>query len=338
MRTAKWLLRVRELAVIAALSWAGLAEAGHEDGKILILAQPTARGDALWMALTQGFFKEEKLDVTVKWVASGNELLRAFQHGKEGHRGAGDFVLVTELPAVGFWHNTDKAFACLGVVGRDADAYVAVSRAEINTSQDLAGKTVGTRLGSTSVWFLGEYLRAHQKKERDVRLRDVPPDAITTWDLDRGDVDVFFTVEPYAAQALRTYGSRVRRLATAKGYMHGYLLLGTWKWYLRDHPGVAEGVLRALEKGRRHALQQKAEVLQFARGMFNVEDIRPVDADYHSTERVVGLDSVTMDDFQKLGRWMKEAGLLTEAFDPKVFFDPQPLRAGLPDHVSPEFR
>lgn len=338
MGKAKGIWRIRTFALIATLAWAAAAEAGHEDAKVLILAQPTARGDALWMALTQGFFKEEKLDVTVKWVASGKELLRAFEDGKDGRRGAGDFVLVSELLAVSFWQTTDKAFACLGVVGRDANAYVAVSRAEINTSQNLAGKTVGTRLGSTSAWFLGEYLRAHQMKERDVRLRDVPSDAVTTWDLDRGEVDVFFTVEPYAAQALRTHGGRIHRLGTAKGYMHGYMLLGSWKWYLRDHPGVAERVLRALEKGRLHALQQKAEVLQFARGMFNVEDIRPVDADYHSTERLVGLERVTLDDFQKLGRWMKEAGLLTETFDPKVFFDPQPLRAGLPDHVSPEFK
>ena len=120
--------------------------------------------------------------------------------------------------------------------------------------------------------------------------------------------------------------------------MHGYLLLGTWKWYLRDHPGVAQRLLRALEKGRLHAAQQKAEVIQFARGMFNVEDITPVDADYHSTERVVGLDSVTLDDFQKLGRWMKEAGLLKEQLDPRAFFDPQPLRASLPERVAPEFK
>ena len=72
--------------------------------------------------------------------------------------------------------------------------------------------------------------------------------------------------------------------------------------------------------------------------MFNVEDITRVDADYHSTERVVGLDSVTLNDFQKLGRWMQEAGLLKEAFDRKAFFDPQPLRAGLPERVAPEFK
>ena len=336
--TRRWKQRVLSLALAAVLAGAVPAAAGHEDGKVIILAQPTARGDALWMALTKDFFKEERLDVTVRWSSGGNEILRAFQGGEEGKRGFGDFVTVSELLAVNFRQNMDKTFACVGVIARDADAYVAIARAEIKTPQDLKGKTIATRLGSTSAWFLGEYLRAHGMSERDVRLRDVQLSAVTTWDLDRGDIDVFLTTEPYGAQALRTYGSRVIRLGTAKGYMHGYLLLGTWKWYLRDHPGVAERLLRALEKGRRHAAQQKAEVIQFARGMFNVEDITPVDADYHSTERVVGLDSVTLDDFQRLGRWMKEAGLLKEQLDPRAFFDPQPLRAGLPERVAPEFK
>ena len=75
MRTPKSSWRVRMLVLAVALAWTASAEAAHEDAKVLIPAQPTARGDALWMALTQGYFKEEKLDVTVKWVATGSELL-----------------------------------------------------------------------------------------------------------------------------------------------------------------------------------------------------------------------------------------------------------------------
>lgn len=275
MPTRLWSWRFLGLALAAALARGPVAEAGHEDGKVLILAQPTARGDALWMALTKGFFKAERLDVTVRWSSGGNEILRAFQDGKEGKRGSGDFVAVSELLAVNFWDSVDKSFACVGVIARDAEAYVAIARAEIKTPQDLKGKTIATRLGSTSAWFLGEYLRAHGMRERDVRLRDAQASAVTTWDLDRGDIDVFFTTEPYGAQALRTYGSRVIRLGTAKGHMHGYLLLGTWKWYLRDHPGVAERLLRALEKGRLHAAQQKAEVIQFAPAGCSTSRISP---------------------------------------------------------------
>ena len=55
-----------------------------------------------------------------------------------------------------FWDSVDKSFACVGVIARDAEAYVAIARAEIKTPQDLKGKTIATRLGSTSAWFLGD--------------------------------------------------------------------------------------------------------------------------------------------------------------------------------------
>jgi hypothetical protein len=258
------------------------------------------------MALTQGFFKEEKLDVTVKWVASGKELLRAFEDGKMAAAALGDFVLVSELLAVSFWQTTDKAFACLGVVGRDADAYVAVSRAEINTSQDLAGKTVGTRLGSTSAWFLGEYLRAHQMKERDVRLRDVPSDAVTTWDLDRGEVDVFFTVEPYAAQALRT--SRTASVAWGRPRLHArvHSFRGAGNVVFSGDQPECPNLCPLRSIWRRAPPRPAAKprlISSSPRGCFKrFEDHQTGRCGLPLHRALLGLDRVTLDDFHEVAR------------------------------------
>src|SRR3989442_1115609 len=102
--------------------------------------------------------------------------------------------------------------------------------------------------------------------------------------------------------------------------------------------GSGERLLRAMDKGRRYAAENKAEVLQFAREQFSVQDISPVEADYAYNERVVGLDRVAWDDFDKLARWMKEVGMAKREFEPKGFFDPRPLLNVLPDRVSREFR
>lgn len=325
-------------AVLAALgTGAPAAQAGPEDDKVLILAQPLARTDAVWMAQAKGFFKEEKLQVTVRWMSSGNDVLSAFQAGAEGKSGSADFVIVNELQAVHHWQATDVSFAVIAALARDAEGYVAIARSEVTTPQALKGKAVGIQVGSTGAWFLGEYLRAHGMSELDVAVKPVPPDSILTWNLDGDYMAAFFLREPYGARGLTTHGSRVHRLAMAKGYMSGYLMVGARKSYLRDHPGVAERLLRALEKGRRHAEEHRAEVIQFAREMFSVEDAAPVEADYSSNERVVGLDQVTLDDFDKLARWMKEAGLATRAFDRSFFFDADPLRRALPDRLAPEF-
>jgi len=321
-------------ALAAALWTATTAEAGHEDGRVLIFAQPFVRADAIWMAQAKGFFKEERLAVSVKWVSAGTDALKVLQEGREGKPGFGDLIVVSDVSAVNFWESVGRDFVVIAVLARDAEGYTGIAKVEIKTPQALRAKRIATRLGSTSAWLLGEYLRAHGMSERDVALKNEGPEAILTWDPDGSDVAAFFVREPYAALALAKHGDRVHRLTTAKGYAHGYLLLGTWKRYLQEHPGVAERLLRAIDRGRQYAAGHKDEVIEFARGRFSVVDIAPVEADYSSNERVVGLDRATLDDFQRLGRWMQEAGLLKATFDPKAFFDPRPLRASLPERVT----
>ena len=337
MTTRRWSGWVIGLALAVILAPGGPALAGHEDGKVLLFAQPIAKADAVWMALKKGFFKEEKLDVTVKWFSAGTTAMQTFQSGKEGKRGFGDFNTGGELPAVNFWQNMDEEYTLLAVIERDTEGYVGVAKAEIKTANDLKGKTIGTRVGSTGSWFISEYLKAHGMSERDVTIKNMDPHIMPSA-LDRGDLDAFFIWEPYGAQALKISGNRVHRLTTAKGYMNGYLVMGTWKWYLREHPGVAERMLRALDKGRRYAAEHKDEVIQYAREQFSVQDTAPVEADYSYNERVVGLDKVAWDDFHKVAAWMKETGMSKRQFNPRSFFDPRPLRAALPDRVSPEFR
>src|SRR2546425_1051897 len=80
------------IAVIGlTVATAAPVRAGHEDGKVLLFSQPIAKADAIWMAMQQGFFKDEKLDVTVKWFSAGTTAMQTFQSGKDGKRGFGDF-------------------------------------------------------------------------------------------------------------------------------------------------------------------------------------------------------------------------------------------------------
>ncbi len=337
MATRRWNGWVVGIGLAAFLGAGAPARAGHEDGKVLLFTQPIAKADAIWMALKKAFFKEEGLDVTVKWFSAGTTAMQTFQSGKEGKRGFGDFNTGGELPAVNFWQNMDEAYTLFAAIERDNEGYVGVAKAELKTGKDLKGKIIATRVGSTGSWFISEYLKAHGMSERDVTIKNLDPHIMPSA-LDRGDIDAFFIWEPYGAQALKISGNRVHRLTTAKGYINGYLAIGTWKWYLRDHPGVAERLLRAIDKGRRYAAEHKDEVIQFAREQFSVQDTAPTEADYSYNERVVGLDKVVWDDFQKLARWMTEAGITKREFNPKSFFDPRPLQAVLPEHVSPEFR
>lgn len=58
--------------------------AAGEDQPVLILAQPLARADAIWMAQAQGFFKAGGLAVSVRWMTTGADMLGVFGQGRAG--------------------------------------------------------------------------------------------------------------------------------------------------------------------------------------------------------------------------------------------------------------
>ena len=101
------------LAVAVALWPAAGARAGHEDGRILIFAQPFVRADGIWMAQTKAFFKDEGLTVSVKWVSAGTDALKVFQEGREGKPGFGDLIVVSDVSAVNFWESVGRDFVVI---------------------------------------------------------------------------------------------------------------------------------------------------------------------------------------------------------------------------------
>ena len=325
--------RVTAVLSVAILLWAGAAWAGHEDGRVLVVAPPLARADALWMAAARGFFKDEGLSVTVRWVSSGREALQALNQSRDKQAGAVAFVVVGEMLALDAWQSTEGEFAVVAPLARDADGYVVVARATVRSPDALRAAGIATQLGSTAAWVLGEYLRAHGMSERDVALKHEPPEAILSWDPTGPDIAAFVVREPYATRALQKNGDAVHRLATAKGYAHGYLVLGASRQYLREHAGVAERLLRALDRGRRHAAEHRDDVIAFARDMFGTEPA-VVDVDYAATERLLGVDPTVVSDMRNLVHWMKEAGLLGAPADPRTLFELGPLRATFPERLA----
>lgn len=198
-------LRAAALAALAVLlSGSPPTDAGHEDGKVLVLAPPLARADAFWMAQSKGFFGEQQLKVSVKWMAGGADALRVFREGREGRRGFGDFVVVSEVSAVDFWQSVEGDFVVIAALARDAHGYVGIAKAEISGAEALKRKAVATRLGSTSAWLLGEYLRAHRMSERDVALKNESPEAILSWNPAESAVAAFFVREPYGTRVARS--------------------------------------------------------------------------------------------------------------------------------------
>ncbi|HET7257023.1 MAG TPA: ABC transporter substrate-binding protein, partial [Xanthobacteraceae bacterium] len=134
------------LATAIGLSlWLGAlpAQAQQAPLKMTLFGQPSVNNDAIWMAFEKGLYQQEGLDVTYRLFPSGTTAFQAFQTGQ------GDIVMTGDLPSVQYFFRAKGDYRTIAVIERDAKGYVAVARKEITKPQDLIGKTVATRVGST---------------------------------------------------------------------------------------------------------------------------------------------------------------------------------------------
>src|SRR6202045_3897264 len=120
--------------------------------KMTLFGQPSVNNDAIWMALEKGYYQQEGLDVTYRLFPSGTTAFQTFQTGQ------GDIVMTGDLPSVQYFFRANGDYRTIAAIERDAKGYVAVAGKDIKTPQDLIGKTVATRVGSTGSWFISEYL------------------------------------------------------------------------------------------------------------------------------------------------------------------------------------
>src|SRR5271169_6787647 len=128
------------------------AEAQQPPLKMTLFGQPSVNNDAIWMAIEKGFYQQEGLDVTYRLFPSGTTAFQAFQSGQ------GDIIMTGDLPSVQYFFRAGGNYRTIAVVERDAKGYVGVARKDITKPQDLVGKTIATRVGSTGSWFISEYL------------------------------------------------------------------------------------------------------------------------------------------------------------------------------------
>src|SRR5262245_63569296 len=163
--------------------------------KMTLFGQPSVNNDAIWMAFEKGYYQQEGLDVTYRLFPSGTTALQTFQTGQ------GDIVMTGDLPSVQYFFRVKGDYRTIAVMERDAKGYVAVARKDIAKPQDLAGKTVATRVGSTGSWFISEYLTKNKVDPKTVTVKNLDTQVLPAA-LCGGEIAAFVLWQPIAARAL----------------------------------------------------------------------------------------------------------------------------------------
>lgn len=314
------------LLVLAAV----LALAGHAraDDRITLFGQPSVNNDSIWMALSRGYYKDEGLDIAYRLFPSGTTAFQSFKNGD------GDIVMTGDLPSVQYFFRDPAGYRAIAVIERDSKGYVAVAGRDIQAPQDLVGRTIATRVGSTGSWFISEYLTRNGVDPQKVTVKNLDTQILPAA-LCRGDIAAFFIWQPVGSRALEICPGTAHYLTDATGYIEGYLMAGARPQWLATPEGRDKAVrfLRATMKGKAAAEADFAAVAAYAKANLGLSE-KATREQWETNIRPIALDETFYEDFCSLSRWARKDKATDQPLDFTGFTWPDGLRAIDPKSVA----
>src|SRR5262245_25451733 len=289
--------------------------------KMTLFGQPSVNNDAIWMAFEKGFYQQEGLDVTDRLFPSGTTACQACQTGQ------GDIVMTGDLPSVQYFFRVKGDYRTIAAIERDAKGYVVVARKEITKPQDLAGKTIATRVGSTGSWFISEYLTKNGVDPAKVTVKNLDTQVLPAA-LCGGEIAAFFIWQPVGSRTLEICPDKAHYLSDASGYIQGYLVAGARPEWLASAQGkdIATRWLRATIKGRDVAEKDFASVAAYAKAKLDLSE-KATREQWDTNTRPLALDKIYYDDFCSLSRWAQKEKATEQPVDFKQLTWPDGLKA-----------
>jgi ABC-type nitrate/sulfonate/bicarbonate transport system substrate-binding protein len=297
--------------------------------KMTLFGQPSVNNDAIWMAFEKGYYQQEGLDVTYRLFPSGTTAFQSFQTGQ------GDIVMTGDLPSVQYFFRVKGDYRTIAVVERDAKGYVAVARKEITKPQDLLGKTVATRVGSTGSWFISEYLTKNGVDPSKVAVKNLDTQVLPAA-LCGGEIAAFFIWQPIGSRTLEICPDKSHYLTDATGYIQGYLVAGALPEWLASPQGKDAAIrwLRATMKGRDVAEKDFTAVAAYAKAKLDLSE-KATREQWDTNIRPLALDKIYYDDFCSLSRWAQAEKMTEQKIDFHQLTWPDGLRAINPIDAPP---
>src|SRR5437868_13222521 len=289
--------------------------------KVTLFGQPSVNNDAIWMAIEYGYFKEQGLEVDYRVFPSGTTAFQTFRTGQ------GDIVMTGDLPSVQYFFNNPGQYQTFAAIERDAKGYVVIARKDVRKPQDLVGKPVATRVGSTGSWFISEYLTKNGVDPKSVPVKNLDTQLLPAA-LCKGDIAAFFIWQPIGSRTLEICPNDAHQLSTAEGYIQGYLVAGARPEFLASADGAdkIQRFLRAILKGKQKAEGDFKAVAAYAAKTYSLSEKATRDQ-WETNTRPIALDKVYYDDFCSLSKWARSESMTKEPVDFTKLTWPNGLRA-----------
>lgn len=281
------------------------------------------------IALDQGYFADEGLDVTLKDMSDGKQAFDGLLQG------GCDFAVNGAPPIVSRTDTEHAKFAIIATVMGDDDSTRIIARRDrgIIGPQDLKGKRIGVKKGIIGHFFLDLFMMKHGLEQSDVTQVYMDSDKFQSA-LSAGEIDGFSMTNKMVQAAARTLGDQAMVFAEP-GLNIIYAILSTRIDIPRD-VGAAPQVLKALVRAEEFAKHEPAAAKAMVAKAFKITD-QEIDEIWGRTVIEVALANSLFVNLEDQYKWMVERGVLPSAPTFPNFLavvEPSYLRAIKPHSVS----
>ena len=313
----KWLLPVLALAVLAfALTGCGKQSSGLKKVRLQEVAHSIFYAP-MYVALEEGYFEEEGLDVELKNGNGADKVMTAMIAGEAdiGFMGPEATIYVynegNENYGVNFAQLTQRAGNFL--VGRGADPDFKWS--------DLKGKTViGGRAGGMPQMVFEYILKMNGlDPKKDVNIIQNIDFGVTAEAFVGGTGDYTVEFEPHATGVEKDgSGAVIASLGVDSGYVP-YTCFSALESYMTEHPDVIQSFVKGIQKGldyvNSHSSEEIAKIIQPQFEETDFDTLKTIVERYHSQDTWKKDTVFTEEAFELLQNILEEAGVLEKRVD-----------------------
>jgi sulfonate transport system substrate-binding protein len=319
----KQLLGISTAVAMAALGLA--APAGAADKIVIGMSAGINMVPAL-VAVDQGYFKEQGLDVELRPLARGGDAIKGVAAGT---------IQFSESAHVPFMIATSRGvpLISIGIAARGFYGKLVASNANANlkTLADFKGKRIGTQQGTGMYTVILMLLEKQGLKESDfqftnLRVVDMP----AAMETNSANLDAVIGWEPGMRRIVNAGKGKViipaKKFEEMAGITYPFMLT-TSKDYLKAHPDVVQKVVNAYQKadkyiGGHHEETVKVYVDEVKRrgGKLSEDDIRNMLFDEDRYEGVAFTDN-DMKDIPATYAYLVKVGQIKKPLDLKAIID-----------------
>jgi NitT/TauT family transport system substrate-binding protein len=211
-----------------------------------------------WVAKDRGFFAKYNVNAEIVQFSGGPDLADATMAGEMDFGSSGTATWMPRFVR-------SDALLIVGTMATSTDNFKMVAYKSIKTLEDLKGKKLGTIAGSTIDYLWALVAQKLNVPESALDLIPVTPPELPAA-LDRGDVQAFFSWEPWPSKSVEISGKdKVHILASSGdvGYFQSFIVVGNKK-FIQAHPDLTVGVLAAMRDASDYLATEHAEAIKIA--------------------------------------------------------------------------